>query len=143
MTGPHAAASATYDVIVIGGGGSGLSAAIEAAGIGRSVLVLEKNAALGGSTAMSVGSVSATLTPHQIRDGIKDRPEDHFVDLGRFNARVSATDNETLRRLLVEQAPETFRWLTESGIEFIGPMPEQSRSMARPWISIRPLRLKH
>ena len=40
----------TYDVIVIGGGGAGLCAAIEAADAGASVLVLEKNTVTGGTT---------------------------------------------------------------------------------------------
>ncbi len=55
----------TFDVVVIGGGGSGLAAASEAARHGAQVLLIEKNAQLGGSTAWSVGSVSATQTRHQ------------------------------------------------------------------------------
>jgi len=55
----------TADVIVVGGGGSALAAAAEAAKLGRSVILLEKNRRLGGSTAWSVGSVSASNTPHQ------------------------------------------------------------------------------
>ncbi|MBS0244808.1 MAG: FAD-dependent oxidoreductase, partial [Proteobacteria bacterium] len=60
------------DVVVVGGGGSGLAAAISAAKLGRSVIVLEKASSLGGSTAWSVGSVSANGTPHQRRAGVKD-----------------------------------------------------------------------
>ena len=40
-----------FDVVVVGGGGTGLAAAIEARALGRSVVLLEKNPALGGSTA--------------------------------------------------------------------------------------------
>ena len=58
---------APYDVVVVGGGGSGLAAAIEAGAAGRSVVLLEKNAELGGSTAWSIGSVTASGTPHQAR----------------------------------------------------------------------------
>lgn len=61
-----------FDVVVVGGGGagSGLAAAIEARATGRSVVLLEKNPALGGSTAWSIGAVSATRTPHQQKRGI-------------------------------------------------------------------------
>lgn len=112
------------DVVVVGGGGSGLSAAIEAAALGRSVILLEKNPALGGSTAWSVGSVSATSTPHQLARGIQDRPSDHFEDLEGFAGRLAPRDNRILRRLLVENVPDTFRWLMALGVEFYGPMPE-------------------
>jgi flavin-dependent dehydrogenase len=37
----------SFDVAVVGGGRSGLAAAIEAARFGRSVVLLEKNPALG------------------------------------------------------------------------------------------------
>ena len=56
----------TTDVIVVGGGGSGLAAAIEAASVGRRVILLEKAPKLGGTTAWSIGSISASATPHQI-----------------------------------------------------------------------------
>jgi succinate dehydrogenase/fumarate reductase flavoprotein subunit len=46
----------SYDVVIVGGGGAGLAAAVEARKVGREVLLLEKNPALGGSTAWSIGS---------------------------------------------------------------------------------------
>ena len=67
----------TFDIVVVGGGGAGLAAAIEARAVGCSVLLLEKNARLGGSTAWSIGSVTSTGTPHQRRKGIVDTPADH------------------------------------------------------------------
>jgi len=48
------------DVVV---GGAALAAAIEAKALGWSVVLLEKNPALGGSTALSIGSITATKTP--------------------------------------------------------------------------------
>ena len=130
------------DVIVVGGGGSGLCAAIEAASLGRSVILLEKTGALGGSTTWAVGSLSATSTPHQIARGIKDFPALHFEDLPKFDhsrGRLTAghgkptdrQDNEALRRLLTDAMPDMLRWLMSLGIEFIGPMEEPPHRVAR------------
>ena len=44
-----------YDVIVLGGGGAGLSAAVSAQAVGARVLLVEAGDHLGGSTAMSAG----------------------------------------------------------------------------------------
>jgi glycine/D-amino acid oxidase-like deaminating enzyme len=57
-------------VVVVGGRGSGLAAAIEAASAHRSVAVLEKGEHLGGTTGRSIGSISSSNTPHQYRAGI-------------------------------------------------------------------------
>ena len=119
------------DVIVVGGGGSGLAAAIEAATVGRSVILLEKHSALGGTTAWSVGSLSATSTPHQIKRGIKDGPDGHFEDLPKFAEKLGAPDNPELRRILVDNVPFTLRWLMEMGVEFFGPMPEPPHKLPR------------
>jgi succinate dehydrogenase/fumarate reductase flavoprotein subunit len=112
------------DVVVVGGGGSGLAAAIEASSIGRDVILIEKNAALGGSTARSVGSVTATNTPHQLKKGIRDCPDDHFEDMGKFCARVGLQDNTVLRRILIDNVSDTFRWLMSMGVVFHGPLTE-------------------
>ncbi len=112
----------TFDVIVIGGGGSGLAAAIEARTLGRRVVLLEKNPRLGGSTAWSVGSISATNTPHQLRKGIRDSADHHFEDLGLFCQRTGLPDNLKLRRILVDNVSDTFRWLQSMGVVFHGPL---------------------
>lgn len=124
-------ADETFDVVVIGGGGSGLAAAIEAHALGRDVILLEKNAALGGSTAWSIGSVSASSTPHQLRKGIKDGPQDHWRDMAGFNGDLDARDNAPLRRVLTDAMPDTFRWLISHGIRFYGPMPEPPHNKPR------------
>ena len=113
-----------YDVVVVGGGGAGLAAASMAASLGRRVALLEKNEAIGGTTAYSVGSVSATSTPHQLRVGILDSPEDHWRDLQLFGGTEAPLDNTELGRVLADGTPEMFRWLLAAGLEFIGPMPE-------------------
>jgi succinate dehydrogenase/fumarate reductase flavoprotein subunit len=121
------------DVVVIGGGGSGLAAALEAARLGRSVILLEKGTRLGGTTNWSVGSISANCTPHQIRAGIKDSPQEHFEDMGLVAQarRPGAVDNLELRQVYVENITDTFRWLMHAGIEFFGPHEEKPHRYPR------------
>jgi fumarate reductase flavoprotein subunit len=119
------------DVVVVGGGGTGLAAAIAARGQGRSVVLLEKNPKLGGSTAWSIGSITATGTLHQRRRGIEDSPDAHFADMALFAPDLAARDNDPLRRILCEHVPETFAWLHSLGVRFYGPMPEPPHRVPR------------
>jgi succinate dehydrogenase/fumarate reductase flavoprotein subunit len=118
-------------VIVVGGGGSGLAAAAEAARLGRTVILLEKNAQTGGTTSWSVGSVTATNTPHQKRAGIKDSPQAHFEDLALHAGPLAPRDNLALRRILVENTTDMLEWLMRLGVVFVGPMPEPPHRYAR------------
>ncbi len=120
----RAGAPAEVDVVVVGGGGAGLAAAIEARALGRQVVLLEKNAELGGSTAWSIGSISASNTRHQRREGIQDSPQEHFDDMPKFAPEVAHLDNDELRWLLCQEMPDTFQWLLDKGIRFHGPVPE-------------------
>lgn len=49
----------TGDVVVVGGGGAGLSAALAAAQMGRSVILIEKSHFLGGNTSVAGGNFNA------------------------------------------------------------------------------------
>ena len=120
-----------FDVVVVGGGGAGLAAAIEARESGHSVLLLEKNPALGGSTAWSIGSVTATGTPHQRKRGIVDDPAEHWADMPGFAGELAERDNGGLRRILCNEIPDTFQWLLDSGVRFMGPMPEPPHRQPR------------
>lgn len=113
-----------YDVIVVGGGGAGLTAALTAARLGRSVILFEKNPVLGGTTRLSVGSISVCCTPHQRAAGISDIPSEHFEDMGKLAGKLEARDNLALRQRYVEEAPEAFRFLLDLGLEFMGPVAE-------------------
>jgi len=88
------------------------------------VTLLEKNTALGGSTARSVGSVTSSCTPQQANAGISDSPDEHFEDMGRCAGGLVSRDNTELRRVLVDNVPDTFRWLMALGVTFFGPLPE-------------------
>lgn len=114
------------DVVVVGGGGAGLAAAIEASATGQRVLLLEKNEELGGTTRLSVGSVSASGTPHQRRLGIHDSAAEFAEDTARLNETrgLGGRDNVEFRRFLTEESSRTFSWLLDMGLEFFGPMPE-------------------
>jgi len=123
-----------FDLVVVGGGGAGLAAAIEARERhhGCSVLLLEKNPQLGGSTAWSIGSVTSTGTPHQRRKGIVDTPQAHWEDMPGFASNeLAGRDNDALRRVLCDEIPDTFQWLLDSGVRFMGPMPEPPHRQPR------------
>jgi succinate dehydrogenase/fumarate reductase flavoprotein subunit len=112
------------DVIVVGGGGAGLAAASEAARRGCMVFLLEKNPHTGGSTSWSVGSITATGTPHQKKAGVRDSADAHYEDMALHAGTLAQRDNLALRRILVDHTTEMLDWLMALGVVFVGPMPE-------------------
>ena len=61
----------SYDVVIVGGGGSGLATGVSAAQNGASVMLLEKCPELGGTTGIAIGSFTANRTALQ-------RKEEHW-----------------------------------------------------------------
>lgn len=119
------------DIVVVGGGGSGLMAALSAARSGATVALVEKNSRLGGTTALSVGTVCATSTRLQRQAGIEDCPDSHFADMEKFMGALVERDNPRLRRILVDTVPEAVGLLEDLGVTFMGPLPEPPHSKPR------------
>ncbi len=103
------------DVVIVGFGAAGACAAIEAAGTGASVVVLDRFAG-GGATALSGGVVYAGGgTRQQVEAGVPDTPEDMYEYLRHeVGDAVSA---ETLRRFCRGSA-DMLVWLEENGVPF-------------------------
>lgn len=121
-----------YDIIVVGGGGSGLAAAVSAAEHGADVLLLEKQPSLGGTTGIAVGSFTASQTRLQSRVGVDDSPADHHADAGKFPAAdIEARNNGELRRFFLSHAADTLHWLMDMGLSFHGPNPEPPNRVPR------------
>ena len=108
----------SWDIIVVGGGSSGLPAAIFAAERGARILLLDVAAQLGGTLWVASGQMSAAGTRLQKDRGISDTPEAHFDDVMRISR---GTANPGLVRLAVDHAAETFDWLMDQGL---APMPD-------------------
>lgn len=120
------------DVIVVGGGGSGMAAASAAAEQGARTIVLEKNPHVGGTTRLSIGSITASGTRFQKAKGIADTPDEHFNDMSLFlNEELTPKENLELRRILVDNVPATLEWLISIGLQFYGPMPEPPHQKPR------------
>ena len=68
------ASSITCDVLVVGSGAGGLSAAVTAASLGLNVLVAEKEDVFGGTTARSGGWLWIPCSPVAQREGVVDSP---------------------------------------------------------------------
>ncbi|GFG49379.1 FAD-dependent oxidoreductase [Mycolicibacterium agri] len=123
--------SDTYDVLVVGGGGAGLAAAVVAAERGASVALVERQDKLGGTTAYSVGSLTAADTPLQRRKGIHDDPVELVEDMWAFDPALLHGDAPELRRLYAVESGRTYDWLVDHGVVFAGPYPEPPHRVPR------------
>lgn len=104
-----------FDVIVVGGGGAGLAAAIEALESGARVLLCEKARRVGGSTANSGGVIMAAGTDVQRARGVEDSPGDLFEHYMTHNKYLV---EPALAKLLCENGQVTLDWLRSFGVQF-------------------------
>ncbi len=96
------------DVLIIGGGGAGASAAIEADRAGAKVLLVTKLRMGDANTMMAEGGIQAA-------DKCNDSPAQHFLDA--YGGGHFAAQKDLLYKLVTE-APEAIAWLSDLGVEF-------------------------
>jgi len=106
------------DVIVVGFGSAGASAAIEAAQAGANVLVFEVASGPGGTSSMAGGDIylgGAGGTPAQRANGFSDATEDFY----RYMRMAGGPDADEERvRLYADHAMAHFDWLCAQGIRY-------------------------
>lgn len=103
----------SYDVVVIGSGGAGMSAAISAKQAGTNVAIFEKMPVIGGNTTKSSGGMNASETKFQKEQGIDDT-NDLFYEESLKGGK--GTNDPELLRYLVDNSAEAIDWLDSIGI---------------------------
>ncbi|WP_350343151.1 flavocytochrome c [Proteinivorax tanatarense] len=106
-----------YDVVVVGAGGAGMIAAIEAKSQGAEVAIIEKNPFVGGNTLVSGGEFNAPNSWVQEIMDVEDSVEQYIEDTlsgGDYKA------DEDLVRIMAENITEDGEWLRDFvEVEFI------------------------
>src|SRR5690242_19237742 len=93
----------TVDVLVVGSGGGGMTAALTADASGLDTLVVEKSPQFGGSTALSGGGIWVPGAPSQRKAGYAPDPADVFRYLQQITGGLVS---DARLRQYVDAAPE-------------------------------------
>jgi succinate dehydrogenase/fumarate reductase flavoprotein subunit len=106
------------DVVIVGFGAAGACAAIEAAGAGATVMLLEAASGNGGTSALSGGEIylgGSGGTPAQRQAGFSDDTEDLF----RYLMMAGGVDaDESKVRLYAENSLGHYEWLVAQGVRY-------------------------
>ncbi len=113
--GPAITTETNYDVVVVGAGTAGLPCAIHAAQNGAKVLLVEKDAKIGGTLHITGGHMAAGGTRRQAEHGIVDNPDMHLADIHRI---TKGTAREDLVEIVARNAPDTIEWLQDRNFAF-------------------------
>lgn len=123
-----AAAVPTTDVVIVGAGISGLTAALDLGRGGARVTVVDMASVFGGHAVMSQGSVSIVATPEQQKAGIQDSPDLAFKD---FHDWGDDPNTEWVRYYVDNSRREIYDWLIELGVRFSEVVASSGNSVPR------------
>jgi uncharacterized protein len=116
------------DLIIVGAGLAGLSAALEAGRSGAKVLVIDEASIFGGHAIMSEGELNIVDSPLQRSNGIQDSPDLAFADFIKWG---EDNDPEWVRYYVERSKVEIFDWVTAMGVGFHGLEPHDGSSVPR------------
>ncbi|WP_332686387.1 FAD-dependent oxidoreductase, partial [Bosea sp. (in: a-proteobacteria)] len=105
-----------HDVVVVGSGAGGMSAAITAAKAGLDVVLIEKSEFIGGSTAVSGGAMWVPENPHAAKAGHADSREAALAYVGAVIGNHLRPD---LMRAFLDNGPGMVRFFeSETALRF-------------------------
>lgn len=104
----------SYDIIIVGAGGAGMSAALEAKEKGLNPVIFEKMPVAGGNTTKSSSGMNASQTKFQKEQGIEDNNDLFYEETlaGGHN-----TNDKEMLRFFVDNSASAIEWLDSIGIK--------------------------
>ena len=105
------------DVVVVGGGMAGMTAAVRAAQAGAKVILVEKSGILGGAARYAMGWISGAGFRIQKGLGVEDSAELFYSDIIGFAGSEEAV-NVGLAKHYAEKSGAAIDWMQDIGVEF-------------------------
>lgn len=105
----------TCDVLVVGAGAAGTSAALQAASTGAHTILIDKAAWQSGSSSLAIGTLYGAGTQLQKAQGIDDTPD---ALLAYFMTRGGDKLDPAMQKFCAEHFGETIDWLQTLGVPF-------------------------
>ena len=109
-------------IVVVGAGMAGLTAAMQAAEDGAQVILLERSGVFSASTTRSEGMVMGAGTSFQKAQGIEDDPQDMYNDMYALYSKETTLNPDLLHKAVFDSA-DLIDWLMDHGVEFEGVHP--------------------
>ncbi|RGI32410.1 flavocytochrome c [Melissococcus sp. OM08-11BH] len=103
-----------YDIIIVGAGGAGMSAALQAKEEGKNPVILEKMPVAGGNTMKASSGMNASETKYQKEAGIKDSNDKFYEETLKGG---HGTNDKELLRYYVDHSASAIDWLDSMGIK--------------------------
>lgn len=102
-----------YDIVIVGAGGAGMTAALQAKEAGMNPVILEKMPVAGGNTIKSSSGMNASETKFQEKEGIKDSNDKFYEETLKGG---KGTNDKELLRFFVDHSSDAIDWLDSKGI---------------------------
>ena len=125
-------ATTDYDVIVVGSGLAGLSAALNALESGARVLVVEATGEAGGASRLSTGFILGAGTRFQTDAGIEDSPDNFFQEY--MNLQQWKIQPALIQTYCYNSAA-SIEWLADQGVEIVDIVPAGEERFPRAHIT--------
>ena len=103
----------SYDVIIVGSGGAGMTAAIEAKDAGMNPVILEKMPMAGGNTSKASAGLNASETSVEKAQGITDSNDKFYEETLKGGG---GTNDKELLRYFVDHSAAAVDWLAQNDI---------------------------
>lgn len=102
-----------YDIVIVGAGGAGMSAALEAKEKGMNPVIFEKMPIAGGNTMKASSGMNASETKFQTEQGIKDSNDLFYEETLKGG---HGTNDKEMLRFFVDHSASAIDWLDTKGI---------------------------
>ena len=102
-----------YDAIIVGSGGTGLTAALQARELGLNVVILEKNGKTGGNTSRASSGMNASESLVQLDEGIIDNNRDFYEETLKGGGLLN---DRAMLKYFVNHSALAISWLMKYGV---------------------------